>query len=621
MSESIDPEVLTAIEFLGAVSEKGHTEGTLRKYLRNRRNLTEDQIDLAFEIFDCRRKRQAERPEVTIPKCTTLVSPKYSFLLPNKRVQGEILISSFLRTEKNYCNVIKCLIEEYYTCLCEMADKKKITMSRTELESIFQRLLYLGKFHQSFFNGISHREANFGKLFVWNFATFRDYYIEYTKDCNSTTKKMREYIHDKKLSKALDQIRVASRMPNDDMMDLLLLPMDRIMDYKDFIDSLCEYVDKKQESYYEFLEKASRRIGRIVKWIRLHKHSIINTNEMNKVQQFLRKQCNIIASNRRIVRRGMMIRRTTTWPARNKRYIFFLFNDVFLWTTRKGELQNLVILRDCEVQDSESKTNRARKFQVVVRREDSNYFKLLKLECNSPRQRNEWFDLLKKEISIAKKDVWNTAGTFVKPHADDFAQWVAKNDEWQHPPENTKLTVETQDSLEYKKNENSDANEDEEWEPLPAHRRYQFSRNFQPHELDGVYPPSDDNMSDTSNGAQEIEQVVSHKTAESYGESVNALFPNRLKILWNSEAASNENPSPRTSESRNGILSSVKYPNGPGKIIRRYSTSSDGSTLPFQHSNVSCSSTSNFTDTQRHAQFIKQLKRESSVTMSLSDFI
>merc|ERR1719419_2236995 len=100
-------------------------------------------------------------------------------------------------------------------------------------------------------------------------------------------------------------------------MDLILSPLDRINDYKTFLDTLYEWADKRHESEFVFLGKASRRIGRVAEYIDKWKHIIINRNEMNKVQQFLEKQCIIISTNRRIVRRGLMIRRTTTWPYRN----------------------------------------------------------------------------------------------------------------------------------------------------------------------------------------------------------------------------------------------------------------------------------------------------------------
>jgi hypothetical protein len=113
MSETQDPEVLTAVEFLSAVVNKGHTETTLRTYLHNRRKLTIEQVNLAFEIFNLRRSRQTERPEVVIPEGTTLTYPKYSFLMLAKREEGEKLIKRFLKEEYNYVNVLQCLNGEY----------------------------------------------------------------------------------------------------------------------------------------------------------------------------------------------------------------------------------------------------------------------------------------------------------------------------------------------------------------------------------------------------------------------------------------------------------------------------------------------------------------------------
>jgi len=599
MSEIVDAEVLTAVEFLCAINKKGHAEGTLKKYLRNRRNLTDKQISLAFEIFTSRLERSS-KPKVIAPEGI----PKHSLLLTEKRGEGEILIENFLRTEKTYCKVIKCLIGEYWTCLSEMADQKKIKISRTELEPIFQRLQHLSRFHQSFLTDISSQEVNFGRMFIQNFAGFRDY-IQYTKVCRSTVETMQKYINDKKLSKALGQIRVASRRPNDDMMDLILLPLDHIKQYKEFIDSLCQYADKNQESSYELLEKASRRIGRVVKWIAAHKHGIINCNEMNKVQQFLRNQCRVIGNNRRIVRRGMMTRRTTTWPARNKRYIFFLFNDVLLWTTRKGDLQNVVLVSDCEVQNSESTTNRARKFEVVVNYKDSRKSKLLKLECNSLRQRTEWFDSLKKEISTIKKGVEETARS--KPAEDEFIKWIARFDEEKKTRDFTGPTAETQGTYEFKKNESSYTNEDEEEESEPAHQRYELSKNFWPKEVEDAYLPLDDNVSVTSTGAQEVEQAFSDEKSQNYGDSINALFPNRPKRHHDSKAVLSENIGPYSPNGRN--------------IRSLDSASSDVCPPPSQLSNVSHLPTSNIIVRQRHVQSLANLKKESSLTMSLSDLL
>jgi len=150
-----------------------------------------------------------------------------------------------------------------------------------------------------------------------------------------------------------------------------------------------------------FFSKAVRRIGRVADYIGKYRHGIINKGEMNRVQQYLGKQCNILSSKRSIVRRGLMIRRTTGWAARNKNYHFFLFNDVLLWTTKTGFLQNVVQLKYGELLPSESKTNVERKFRMDIITGQKT--KTLLLECISERQRDCWYNALANAIKKAKE--------------------------------------------------------------------------------------------------------------------------------------------------------------------------------------------------------------------------
>lgn len=304
------------------------------------------------------------------------------------------------------------------------------------------------------------------------------------------------------------------------MMDLILSPMNRIKDYKEFIDNLYGLADKTQEPDYLFLGKASRKIGRIVSWIEMYKHNIINENEMNKVQQFLDTQCSIISPNRRIVRRGLMIRRTTTWPARNKHYVFFLFNDVLLWTTRKGDLQNLVFLRDCVVRPSESRYNRARKFEVVANGQRYKYYKLLKLECRDPRQRNEWYNVIKREVAMAKEV--NGRGDTKKTFGEqDLAKYIKEIAE----SPNTPGKVTTQGNyLERKSEEDSgtaEESEDEEDTGPPTHRRLESSRNFIAQDFNGTFAQLEDQSTNS-----ETEQDTLNDMQGGYGNTMDALFPN-----------------------------------------------------------------------------------------------
>jgi len=113
--------------------------------------------------------------------------------------------------------------------------------------------------------------------------------------------------------------------------------------------------------------------------------------------------------------------------SRNKHYIFFLFNDVLLWTTRKGELLNVVSLRKCELFESDSKTYPAKKFKVIVNMEN-NKKKILLLECEYKRQRDEWYAALEDGITTNKESVetaWSKGETVdldVENHSDELEE-------------------------------------------------------------------------------------------------------------------------------------------------------------------------------------------------------
>jgi len=546
MTLSRGPKVVTAVEFLDEVYQKGHKEGELRKYLYNRKELSKTQIDEAFRIHHLRQKQRlgnnnarnsvGRQDEMVIRKTTKAEGerPEKSteednsdgpiFLLRGRRTEGQRLIKDFLKTEYNYVNILECLIDEYFRDLCKLAETRKVALTKTELNQIFNRIPELLNFHRAFFQNLSNHQNSIGQMFVRVFSQFRGY-IEYTKDCTALIITMRKHIHDKKLQKVLDQIRGKSRRINDNMVDLLLVPLDRIMDYKYFLDKLHAWADQDQGADYMFLGKASRRIGRVANYIGKHKGGILNRNEMNKVQQFLGKQCNILTPKRRIIRRGLMIRRTTSWPVRKKHYIFFLFSDVLLWTTRVGFLQNVVRLQDCEVMDSESKTYPTRKFKIVSNRINK-VQKVLLLECHQERQRNEWFDAVKQAIKNAKQTSQQKSGV------DEFMQFLAVNTEpvCTTPPSDNGSTVE--------EGKNGDASEPViEKDDVPSsgpHLRYQLSENFPNKEFLEDFAPLDDAVSVTS---EDLEPYSHMPKQEKYGDSMDKLFP----IVGSNEGKLDEN--------------------------------------------------------------------------------
>jgi len=430
-------KITTAVEFLGDVHSKGYSETILKKYLIEKRGLTAKEVEVAFLINKNRleaaakenqgkaSKKDRERPE----KPASLPSRSQNdvtFLLPSKQTAGAQLINQFLDAEKTYCNILQCLEKEYHSKLARYAYLNRFQMSRKEVEEIFLRIPDLLKFHSGFFLDLK-RGSNIGRIFVQLFKFFEGY-AEYMKDCQQTVNKMRKYIQDTRLQTCMLKIGEDSTRRNDDMVDLLLYPLDRILHYRDFLNILFNWADKTQTSDYDLLGKASRRISRVSAYIEKYKYGICNQNEMNKVQKFLSNQCDILAPERAIVRRGVMTRRTTGVLGRNKHYVFFLFNDMLLWTTKNGALQNALQLRSCEVMPSSAKNFAPRKFEVVYRSEKH---KTLRLECETVSERNNWYEALRKTITTAKvkySEAWSRSESLVSTKYNAYSDNLSDDD-------------------------------------------------------------------------------------------------------------------------------------------------------------------------------------------------
>jgi len=416
---SRNEQVTTTVQFLRELDEKVLENDTrVKKYLLSKHGLTEAEVEEAFRIHRSKldnekashlaQERQegerqiiatydGARPEIIDTTCTNDRNSLW-FLSVGKKIEGQELLRKFLESEVNYNKVLESMHSDYYVPLLKMASENKLEMTHKEVEEIYKLLPGLISFHMDTFYTNLNNGTDIAKLFLQNFKKF-EIYVDYMIDCSATVKKMRLYCTDKKFHKCLGVIKSKSKYPDKEMMDLILEPLDRISYYRDFLNSLVMLADERHVEAYEFITKAARRIGRVANYIDKYKYGILNRSGMNKVQQFLGKQCEIFVPNRRIVRRGHMLLRTSGWMARNKWYIFFLFSDVLLWTSKSGELQGLVLVWECDVEDSDSGVNPERKLKVVSAGEKT---KILNCECSTQRQRMEWFEALKKTISLAR---------------------------------------------------------------------------------------------------------------------------------------------------------------------------------------------------------------------------
>lgn len=424
VDNSSDPVITPAVKFLGDVLQKGFEEASLRKYLKEKRGLGNWQINEAFRIHNARvsameEDKKSPRKKTNIVRETNPINEKMPdelrsekqglskskrrssqtnlLFLAEKRSGGQRLFNKFLTAEWNYCTKLEFLKDVYYKELSEMAAKKTFLLKQEEIDAMFERIPKLHLVHSFFYNELK-RGAHIGHVFIKFFRSFKGY-LWYMKDCSSIVSKMSQYVLDRKLHKCLMDIRKRNPKQND-MVDMLLYPLNRIIEYNKFLEKLWEFADSREKEKDGYLAKALRKIGRVAKNVERYKYGIFNRNEMNKVQQFLGTQWNILHPRRRVIRRGTMVQQTSGWTTKKKNYIFFLFNDVLIWTTTKGELQNMIFLKNYTLWLSDSKNYSDRKFKIVSTFDKR---KTILLECSSKWQRDAWFTAVKIAIKASKE--------------------------------------------------------------------------------------------------------------------------------------------------------------------------------------------------------------------------
>jgi len=429
--------ILAALTFLDDALKRNCKETAVRKYLLQKQGFS---VELVNEIFRLQRASQesksnekaifnqsssqhvlkrantepSKRTE-TGQSCesggSSLVSnlrKRYTFLLPRWQEEGEELRRDFVQAEMQYSSALECLKDDWEKELSVLANERKIRMTIGEITKIFQHIPRLLCIHKNIYlDMLSWSTIN---VFCKRVPEFCILYAEYVRSCVNITHIMHQYIFDKRFQSCLSEIRKRSRCRSTELSDLLLVPLQRIGEYQEFLTWLQQSTDSRHTVEDILLSKAVSRIDRLKKYAAEHKKEIMNKLEMQRVQSFLGSESKILTPNRKIIRRGLITRRTTSWPSRKKKYFLFLFNDILLWSTVLTERQNAARLDYCVIKPSTAKYNPHLKFTVLIHKQNDNSKpvgkeKTLLFECKSDEQRNEWVEAIEKAIKAYKSEV------------------------------------------------------------------------------------------------------------------------------------------------------------------------------------------------------------------------
>jgi len=354
-------------------------------------------------------------------------------------------------------------------------------------------------------------------------------------------------------------------MKRSEMVDMLLAPLERMHVYKTLLTRLYSWADTNQTKEYELLGKASRRIGRLVAYISKYEYGIRNQNEMNKVQRFLGVQYHIIVPQRSLVRYGPMTRRTSNWTSRNKRWIFFLFSDLLLWTNKNGRFENCLQLRTCEVVQSISKTNPEKKFAVVSRGKRN---KKLRLQCETRGEKVEWATTIEKTISKAKNtsdvgldQAWmkfapNPTNADATENSDDLSEIVSDFDSNMMDGQDLSTMEDDELMMIHDKKEPSEPDD-------PYNKRFMITTDLRVQDFKEIDPIGESN---SINGSEPEVEEDEKRPAE-----LSRPFEERKMEIFSRGASkkSDHQDEVKTREKLPDTQPNSKTPPSPGSIVRR----------------------------------------------------
>jgi len=267
-TEQADSKVGIAVEFLNDVSKQQYNEADLRRYLSGKQGLSSDQVDEAFKIHRCQSNTSRDtvynemlEPEVKLSSSRsgsrdrgesscdrkerffsdqkTSEDKKSSMgsnlliLQPGLRKEGDKLIRDFLVCERGYCIVLECMVEEYHRELLIRARRGSISLGLDEVNKMFQPIPKLLAFHKALYTDMM-KGSNIGRLFYQRISFFKGY-SEYIKHATSVIELLRKHVFDLQLHKCLNILRRKSRLKRNNLSDLMLTPLDRMMDYQSFL--------------------------------------------------------------------------------------------------------------------------------------------------------------------------------------------------------------------------------------------------------------------------------------------------------------------------------------------------------------------------------------------------
>ncbi|XP_010897289.1 rho guanine nucleotide exchange factor 39 [Esox lucius] len=257
-----------------------------------------------------------------------------------------------VQTEQKYCDELQ-LVNTYFVEIL----KAKGTLRQDIRESIFSTVTSIYSVNQSLL--VRLEKGEFGRGFD-DFCPHLHYYVTYVDNIQNASKvlalqvkKNKAFRRFKKLQESRPEFHCCK------LEDLLLLPLQRIQQYKHFLRDLTENTGPHSPDFQQ-LSRSVEAVSEVAQRIQDNARSHDNQLQLRRVQKLLKgTKAKVIVPGRWYLREGWL-RAVPPKGAEAKPKMFFLFSDVLLQAKHCNRLhptngdkfagQRFYPLRDCTVE-------------------------------------------------------------------------------------------------------------------------------------------------------------------------------------------------------------------------------------------------------------------------------
>ena len=286
---------------------------------------------------------------VSTNRSSSTTRPRSPSSLEYKADMRERVRDEILTTEKFYVDCLNNLVRQYMEPLKKAGPKMGV--EPRHVSAIFGNLTVLAQFHVIFLDTLRTNPAT-SAVFV-QYADFLKMYTHYVAGYEKSIATINSLRGNKAFQRFMEEKR--DQLKGRGIMTYLIMPVQRIPRYVLLLRELRKYTPLGHPEH-ESLEVALHKIEGIATFVNEQKRSAENRSKLLDIQNRLKRteSFTIFKPDRRLIKEGMIRRLKEEYVLERSREeagagdvdeeLFFLFNDLLLWTTKEFDIVGHVAL-------------------------------------------------------------------------------------------------------------------------------------------------------------------------------------------------------------------------------------------------------------------------------------